>query len=69
MKNYAGYWFLYVGAALLVLDIEYSIEDYALVKWENEKRVTHCKIYTTRTGRNYIRKAGRRWYFDECIRA
>ena len=64
--DYIGYWFLWVGVALLVYEIG---DNYALVKYENDKKPAQWqKIYYTRSGRAYIVKRGHRYYFDECIR-
>ena len=64
-----GYWIMNVPCAsnFLLLDIEYGIDDIAVVKWPNEKVTRHIIKYTAK-GVGYITKFGRRYRFDECVR-
>lgn len=57
---------------LVILDIIHDIDDSAVAAWhfgEKYEAIRQHKIYTTATGRSYIRKGGRRFYFDEIMRA
>ena len=56
---------------LAVLDISNDGES-AVCAWafgEGFESVRRHRIYTTYTGRNYINKGGRRYYFDQIMRA
>ena len=56
---------------LEILDIIYGIEDMAIACFNNgcgRSDIRRHKIYYTTGGRAYIRKAGRRFYFDEIMR-
>lgn len=55
---------------LAVLDIDSNAES-AVCAWsfgEGYTQVRRHKIYITYTGREYIRKNGRRYYFDQITR-
>ena len=62
-KKTIGYWCDWTGIELK--DIEYGINDYAIVVIQ-EKSVHRVKIYYGK--RPYIRICGRRLYFNECLR-
>ena len=52
---------------LLLLQIQYGIEDYALVCFSSE-RARWFKIQYTQSGRSFIKSYNTRYYFDECLR-
>lgn len=55
---------------LAILDIIYGINDYAVACFnygDGNKEIRRHKIMTTSSGRDYIRKGGRRYYFDKMI--
>lgn len=55
---------------LEILEIEYSIDDYAIASFNfgTRQQIRRHKICYTPAGRAYIRKQGRRYYFDEIMR-
>lgn len=67
LDKYYNRWPVAGGLALLLIAIDYDTTDKAIVRWNDETREKRYKIYYTKKGRAYIRKAGRRWYFDECM--
>ena len=53
---------------LEVLDIIYSIDDYAIACFnfgDGRKHIRKHKIYTSPAGSVYIRKGGSRYYFND----
>lgn len=65
----------YIGLSnfggLEVLDIEYGIEDKLVTcfNWSTGRQmIRRNTVYTTTGGRQYIRKAGDRYYLDEMMR-
>ena len=72
-KNPIGAWSISNGAALLLLNIEYGIEDIAIVKLSivdgiKKRRATRCVIKTGVDGDNYITFMGSNYSFSECMR-
>lgn len=56
---------------LEILDIEYGIEDYVIACFNfgnGRYDFRRHKICTTPSGRQYFRKQGTRYYFDEVMR-
>lgn len=54
------------GLAILDYDDEQAIAAYNF--GDGNKKIRRHKIYYTYTGRAYIRKNGRRYYFDQIIK-
>ena len=55
---------------LEVLDVLYGIEDYLVTCFnygDGRTSISRNKIYHTTSGRDYIRKCGRRFYLDEMV--
>ena len=55
-----------------ILDIEYGIEDYVIACFNfgnGRYDFRRHKIYTSTSGRQYFRKQGVRYYFDEVMKA
>lgn len=66
-----GYASISNWGGLEVLDVLYGIDNYLVtcLNWgEGRTRISRNKIYTTASGREYIRKDGRRFYLDEIMR-
>ena len=64
-----GYWSEYGGIELK--DIEYGINDYAVVvsgAFSANRRCHKVMIHTNKNGRQFIMINGRRYYFDNCLR-
>lgn len=57
-------------SCLNIVEIEYGIDDYAIVDFITPQKIyrSKLKIYTTTKGRTYIKKNGTRYYLDEFIR-
>ena len=54
------------GLAILSIEAEQAV---AAFNWgEGYKEIRRHKIHYTHTGRAYIRKRGRRYYFDQIMR-
>ena len=54
-----------------ILDIEHGIDDVAIACFnfgKGRQDVRRHKIYTSRSGRTYIRKQGQRYYLDEAMK-
>ncbi len=71
MPRPAGIWSL--GAAscyqsVLLERIEHGIDDYAWIRYPEEKPRRYKVQYTLSGARAFIRVYGRRFYFDECFR-
>lgn len=67
-----GYYSIGNFGGLEILDIEYGIEDKLVTcfNWGTGRQmIRRNTIYTTPSGRQYIRKAGDRYYLDEIMRA
>lgn len=67
-----GYRVINVFGGLEILDIEYGINDKLITcfNWgKGRESIGRNTIYTSPTGRQYIRKAGSRYYLDEIIKA
>ena len=54
---------------LVILDIENETATAAFDFGDGYKQIRRHTIYYTYTGRAYIRKSGRRYYFDQIMRA
>lgn len=55
--------------AIIILDIEYGINDYVVFKYSNDKRKRKAKIkYDNNRQSYYFTSCGNRYYFDEFIR-
>ena len=70
-KKAVGVYTMCNFGGLEILDIIYGIEDQAVACFNNgcgRTDIRKHKIYTTPGGRNYIRKNGIRYYFDEIMR-
>jgi len=66
-----GYYSMSNFGGLEILDVEYGINDRLITcfNWGTGRQmIRRNTIYTTRDGRQYIRKAGRRFYLDEMMR-
>ena len=66
-----GYAGLSNWGGLEVLDVIYGIDNYLVtcLNWgEGRTRISRNKIYTNASGREYIRKDGRRFYLDDIMR-
>lgn len=68
-----GYASISNWCSLEVLDVfyGYGIDDYLVTcfnRGDGRTRISRNKIYTTASGREYIRKDGRRFYLDEIMR-
>lgn len=61
-----GSWVITNSDVLKVLEIEYDIEDKAVVQFNNDKP-KRLKIYYDE--RPHIKLNGQKYYFDECLRA
>ena len=53
---------------LAILDIDSETATAAYNFGDGYKQIRRHKIYYTYTGRAYIRKSGRRYYFDQIIK-
>lgn len=75
-KKYAetrpcGVYTLCNWGGLSILDIEYGFEDYAVVCFDfgnSRQQIRRHKIQRTASGRPFIRKQGRRYYFDQIMK-
>ena len=75
-KKYAetaaiGYYAMGIFGGLEILDIIHGIDNYAVACFNfgtGRQKIRRHKIYSTPTGRNYIRKEGDQYYFDEMMR-
>lgn len=66
-----GYYGMGNFGGLEILDIEYGIEDRLItcLNWGTGRQmIRRNTIYTTPGGRQYIRKAGHRYYLDDIMR-
>ena len=54
---------------LEILDIEYGIEDYVIAAFNfgTRKKIRRHKVCTAPSGREYIKKEGVRYYFDDMM--
>lgn len=74
-KQYAetkavGYYCMSNFGGLEILDIENGFEDYAVACFNfgtGRQQIRRHKVQVTESGRLYIRKQGRRYYFDEIM--
>ena len=65
-KKAIGYWYLSNTIAVNLIDIEYSINDYAIIEdWNGN--IHKLKIYYN-TKNSYIRLYNNRYYFNNCIK-
>lgn len=67
-----GYYGMSNFGGLEILDIEYGIEDKLVTcfNWGTGRQmIRRNTVYTTPGGRQYIRKAGDRYYLDEMMKA
>lgn len=62
-----GFWSIAGGVGLAVLDIEYGIDDVAVIQYYTEKP-KRAKIKYDKDDRAYITFARQRYYLDECMR-
>ena len=66
-----GYYGMGNFGGLEILDIEYGIQDKLVTcfNWGTGRQmIRRNTIYTTPSGRQYIRKAGDRYYLDEMMK-
>lgn len=62
LSNYGG---------LVILDIEYGIDDYVIAAFDygrGKQSINRHKIQFTKHGRPYFKKYGSRYYFDDIMR-
>lgn len=70
-KKAIGYLCMSNFGGLEVLDIEYGIEDKLVTcfNWGTGRQmIRRNTVYATPKGRQYIRKAGNRYYLDEIMK-
>lgn len=51
----------------VVLDFEYGIDDYAVIK-DYSGTISKCKVNHTFSGKSYINHSGKRLYLDDFMR-
>ncbi len=61
-----GCWTVSNTASLTVLDVDYGIDDYAIVQL-NRNKPKKLRIYYGNS-RAFVKFKGTRFYFDECLR-
>ena len=54
--------------SLELVEISYTIEDYALVRWSDEDKIRKLRLYYNQNNRAYVYLNRRRYYLDECMR-
>ena len=60
-----------VFGGIEILDIIYGIDNYAVACFNfgtGRQQIRRHKIFSTESGRSYIRKQGDRYYFDQIMR-